>query len=173
MRSLNRRALAVLLTFTFLAQACNLPVAGSPTPDAQATAVAATLSALQTAAVPAPALEGTATPLPPATETSPPTFTPTPQNPLVLKATLCWVGPGAAYEVVSALKQNERVELLGQGSIAGWWIVKNPIYNDPCWVQAADLQLDPGMNVSGLKVYYPPPTPTYTPSNTPTFTPTP
>lgn len=168
-----RRVFMVLLALAFLGQACNLPAAGSPTPNVQATVVAATLAALQTAAVPAPGLESTAAPLPPATETSLPTFTPTPQNPLVLKATLCWVGPGAVYEVVSALKQNERVELLGQGSIAGWWIVKNPIYNDPCWVQAADLQLDPGMDVSGLKVYYPPPTPTYTPSSTPTFTPTP
>ncbi|GAB4503976.1 MAG: hypothetical protein Fur0043_09690 [Anaerolineales bacterium] len=153
-------------------QACNLPAASRATPNVAATVVALTLSALPTAAVlPPPPIENAATPLPTATETSTPTFTPTPQNPLVLKTSLCWAGPGPVYEVVSALKQGERVELLGQGSIAGWWIVKNPIYKDPCWVQAVDLQLDPAMNATNLKIYYPPPTPTFTSAPTATNTP--
>lgn len=164
--------LAIVLAALIFLQACNLPAAASsPTPDMVATLVVLTFSAVQTAAtvsVPPPV-----EPEPAITETSLPTFTPTPQNPLVLKTTLCWAGPGAAYEVVSALKQNERVELLGQGSLAGWWIVKNPIYRDPCWVLASDLQLDPNMDVTNLKIYYPPPTPTYTPVPTVTYTPTP
>lgn len=174
----NHGLVFVLLALMIITQACNLPASGGPTPDAQGTAVAATLTAIQNmAGAPPPVVGNTATPVPPPTETSQPTPTPTPtpQNPLVLETSLCWVGPGDVYEVVSALKEGERVELLGQGSIPGWWIVKNPIYRDPCWVQANALQFDPGFNVSGLKVYYPPPTPTFTPSNTPTatYTPTP
>jgi uncharacterized protein YgiM (DUF1202 family) len=113
----------------------------------------------------------TDTPLP--TETPLPPATSTPENPLVLHTTLCWVGPGAQYDVVSALKEGERVELLGQGSLSGWWIVRNPIYHDPCWVQAQDLQIEPGYDISRLQTFYPPPTPTFTPSSTPTATPTP
>jgi uncharacterized protein YgiM (DUF1202 family) len=86
---------------------------------------------------------------------------------LVLRATLCWVGPGSQYEVVSALKDSERVPLLGKGSIPDWWIVRNPIYRDPCWVQAQDLQVGSGIDAGALQVYYPPPTPTYTPTETP------
>ncbi|HEX2697728.1 MAG TPA: hypothetical protein VHM28_08460, partial [Anaerolineales bacterium] len=98
----------------------------------------------------------------------PPSVTPTPQSPLVTGDALCWVGPGAVYEVVSAIKKGTRVELMGRGNISGWWIVRNPIYHDPCWIPDKYLQFDPGFNTSGLQIYYPPPTPTYTPSITPT-----
>ena len=113
----------------------------------------------------------TDTPLP--TETPLPSPTPTPENPLVLRTTLCWVGPGAQYDVVSALKEGERIELIGQGSIPDWWIVRNPIYHDPCWAQAQDIQIEPGYDTSSLEIYFPPPTPTPTASSTPTATPTP
>jgi len=151
--------------------ACNLPSA-VPQADTQATNVALTLTAMQSGVSQPPA--DTSTPVFFPTETSLPSVTPTPQNPLVLRATLCWVGPGPVYDVVSALKQNERVVLLGRGSNGGWWIVENPIYHDPCWVQEADLQLDPGTNTAGLKVFTPPPTPTPTSTpKPPTKTPTP
>jgi len=174
MSAFKNRSFAAILICAFFLQACNLPIAASPTPNAQASAVAATLLAIQSAPSPTLALaENTATQAPIPTDTSLPTWTPTPQNPLVLETTLCWEGPGAAYEVVSALKKDERVELLGQGSVSGWWIVKNPIYRDPCWAQAKDLLIDPGMNTSGMQLYYPPPTPTNTPTEIPTSTATP
>ena len=158
--------LALCLLFT----ACNLPsAANTPIPETQSEAPVQLPSE-----TPTPNLilaPFTDTPLP--TETPLPSMTPTPENPLVLRTTLCWVGPGAQYDVVSALKEGERVELLGQGSISDWWIVRNPIYRDPCWVQAKDIQIEPGYDVSGLQIYYPPPTPTLTPSLTPTATPTP
>jgi hypothetical protein len=75
--------------------------------------------------------------------------------------------------VVSALKEGKRVEIIGRANIAGWWIVDNPIYHDPCWSQAEYLQVDPGFNPLVLPVYAPPPTPTFTPTNTPTPTRTP
>ena len=107
------------------------------------------------------------------TPTSTNTIQPTPQKPLVIKTTLCWVGPGTQFEVVSSLKQGENVEIIGRGSIAGWLIIRNPTYHDPCWAQASDLQLDASFDVNALKIYYPPPTPTRTPKPTPIPSPTP
>lgn len=101
------------------------------------------------------------------TPTSTNTTQPTPQKPLVLRTTLCWMGPGTKFEVVSSLKQGENVEVIGRGSIDGWLIVRNPTYHDPCWVQASDLQVDASFDVNALQIYYPPPTPTRTPRPTP------
>lgn len=158
--------------------ACSLPGADVESPDLVATWVAATLTAVVT---PAPVFS--ATPVPPAnpTDTLSPTASHTPLptsaplNPLVLETILCWQGPGAQFEVVSALKKDERVELIGRASISGWWIVDNPIYHDPCWAQAAYIQIEPGYNTATLPVFTPPPSPTPTPTNTrtPTATSTP
>ncbi|MFL7871953.1 MAG: hypothetical protein AB8I58_24200 [Anaerolineales bacterium] len=167
---MSSRIILVFLVLCLLATACNLPsTTNTPTPETQPEVPVQSPSETPTPdLVLAPFTD---TPLP--TETPLPSATPTPGNPLVLRATLCWVGPGAQYDVVSALKEGERVELIGKGSIPDWWIVRNPIYKDPCWVQAQDLQIEPGYNISGLETYYPPPTPTFTPSLTPTATPTP
>jgi len=156
---------AILLVFS----ACNLPGAPKPNSDFLATSVAATLSVMQTGVAILPTAQPSAdTATPTVTASSLPTITPTPQNPLVTADALCWAGPGNVYEVVSAIKKGTRVELLGRGSLAGWWVVRNPIYHDPCWIQEGYLQFDPGYNLSGLQIFYPPPTPTLTPSATPT-----
>lgn len=160
------RIIPAFLGLCLIVTACNLPSAAStPTPETQPE------NPIQLPSETAILVPYTDTPLP--SETPLPSATPTPGNPLVLRTTLCWVGPGAQYEVVSALKEGERVELLGQGSIPDWWIVRNPIYRDPCWVRAQDLQIEPGYNISGLQIFYPPPTPTFTPSPTATATATP
>jgi hypothetical protein len=168
--------ISISLFLAIFLGACNLPVATEetqPPQDTVATWAAATLTARAASALVPTGTSVPAenpTPTPTATESLP---TSTPQNPLVLETTLCWKGPGAQYEVVSALKKDERVELIGQGSIAGWWIVNNPIYHDPCWAQANYLQIEPGYNTAALPIYTPPPTPTSTPSDTPTPTSTP
>lgn len=105
----------------------------------------------------------------PATETPTVTATLPPQDPLVLRSTLCWRGPGDLYVVVSGLKQGDRAKLLGKGSIPGWFILENPTYHDPCWVRASDVQIDPSVDLLSLKIYSPPPLkPTKTPKPTPT-----
>ena len=83
-----------------------------------------------------------------------PTFTP--QNPLVLNDTLCWVGPGPGYKVVSGLLKDTRVKLIGRASIGGWWIVENPIYGTSCWIMEKDLQIEAGTEVLSLPVISPP-----------------
>jgi uncharacterized protein YgiM (DUF1202 family) len=169
----GRFALASLLVLGAIL-ACNLPsVTPTATLDLAATWVAATLTALgpgASAPNTAPTVAVTNTPVP--TNTIPPSATPTPAKPVVIKDSLCSVGPGSNYEVVSAVKTGTEVELIGRGSIAGWYIINNPIYHDPCWIAAASLQIDPSFNVSALKVIVPPPSPTPKPSRTPVPTPT-
>ena len=85
-----------------------------------------------------------------------PTFTatPTPQNPLVIRDTLCFNGPG--YDIVSAVLAETRVELLAHGNIEGWWVIRNPIYHTPCWIMQSDLQFNPN-DFSNLPIYTPQP----------------
>lgn len=158
-----------------LLSSCNLPGNQEENPEIVASQVAETLTAFVISnpipvSTSTPEEVASSTPLATSTEPMP---TSTPQNPLVLNTILCWKGPGDPYEVVSALKTGERVELIGEGSIAGWWIVDNPIYHDPCWAQAASIQIEPGYDTASLPLYTPPPSPTPTPSNTPTPTSTP
>jgi hypothetical protein len=166
-----RRFTVVGVILVFAVMACNLPAA-APTLDAGATMVAATLSALQTDAFASQtALAAQVTSTPVVTDTLQPQISPTSSNPHVIRDALCWVGPGNAYEVVSSVKTGTQVQLLGRGSLAGWYIINNPIYHDPCWLQAANLQIDPGYDLSGLPIINPPPSPT--PTDTPTATNTP
>jgi hypothetical protein len=176
MYPLSARIGILVAVLILVAAACNFPSIATPTAvNIEQTAVMGTLSALATqvaqTSVPA-GNTATARPTSLSSATNPPQVSPTPQNPLVVKSSLCWVGPGPVYEVVSAVKQDERVTLLGRGSIDAWWIIDNPIYHDPCWVMADVLQFDSGFNISGLKVFTPPPTPTPTVTKTPTATPT-
>ena len=174
MRNQSRR-FALLASILLLAiLACNYPSVAA-TPDVGATSVAATMSALRTGTSASQTVQpaGTETPasVPVPTNTGTPQSTPTPQNPLVTHDALCWQGPGNVYEVVSAIKTGTRVELMGRASIPGWFIVRNPIYRDPCWIQATNLQIDPSYDLSVLKIYNPPPTPGPTETPVPTDTP--
>lgn len=166
------RFVAFGLSLALMLAACNIPTSeATSAPNVAATYVAATLSAIETANASLPTLEAaTVTPTALPTDTALPLATP--QNPLVVKDALCWQGPGAVYEVTSSVKAGTRVELLGRGSVGTWWIIRNPIYHDPCWVQTDVLQIEAGYNLSGLKVFNPPPTPTFTPTPAPTKTPT-
>jgi hypothetical protein len=97
---------------------------------------------------------------------SAPTSTPTLQNPLVTTTAYCWSGPAdktLKYELISSIQAGTRVQLLGKGIVDGWWIVRNPRYNDPCWIQQENVQIDPGYDLSMLKTFAVPWTPTPTP----------
>ncbi len=144
------------------ALACALP-ARTGGPDIAGSMVAATIYVLQTNAASTQTAfvqelpTSAATPVPSVTLT--PTITPTPQNPLVQTLALCLTGPGKAYNVVSSIKPGTRVQLLGVGSVAGWLVIENPLYHDRCWIDVSRVQLDPGVNISALQVFNPPPTP--------------
>ena len=173
MRSHLGYAASICLLLCLLAAGCNLP-SGESNVDAAATLAAATLDALRTAV----AATLTAAP-PPSSSTlppvvaAPPTLTSAPQNPVVTQLALCWTGPGNAYPVVSSVKVGVSVELMGVGSVAGWYIIKNPTYHDPCWIEGKNLKIDPNYNLSTLKIYNPPPTPGPTETEVPPPTDTP
>ncbi|MGE5249638.1 MAG: hypothetical protein ACM3QS_05435 [Bacteroidota bacterium] len=167
MSSPGTRIAVLLPLVAALVGACNLPPATPRPADIQATSVALTVSALGTQIVLPPTSAETPTQAFAPSETNTAVPVGTPQKPLVVQDVLCWEGPGPVYEVVSAVKKGERVTLLGRGSTGAWWVIDNPIYHDPCWVVSDALQFDPGFNLSGLKVFNPPPTPT------PTYTPVP
>ena len=150
---------SVCLILCLLTAGCNLPSAKSNV-NAAATSAAATLDALRTAVAATltaalPADTPTSAPVIP----PPPASTSTPQNTVVTQLALCWTGPGNAYPVVSSVKVGVNAELIGVGSIAGWYIIKNPTYHDPCWIEGKNLKIDPNYNLSTLRIYNPPPTP--------------
>jgi uncharacterized protein YgiM (DUF1202 family) len=164
----GRPALAGLLILMSV-MACNYPNANA-TEDVAGTKVAETLTAFASgASVQQAASTDTAAPVP--TDIQPPSATPTQAKPVVIHDALCSQGPGNNYEVVSSVKTGTVVEIIGRGSIAGWFIITNPIYHDPCWIASVNLQIDPGFNVSGLRVYNPPSSPTPRPTRTPVPTP--
>ncbi len=159
----HKRIQAGIAMLVLAALACNVPDSElTPTPDADATALAATLSVIQTTVA-----------APTDTPTSTPTSLPESQKTTVIVASLCWLGPGPAYEVSSAIGVGQVVDLLGRDINGKWWIIRGPIYHDPCWVMKETLRIDPSINVAGLPIISPPPTPTPTPTDTPTPTPTP
>jgi len=134
------------------------PTASAPgSPSPQLTDTPAITSPTETEASQTPAWTATVSlPQPSATA----------QNPLVTSTAYCWSGPTNGtlqYELVSSIKAGTRVELLGIGIVAGWWVVRNPRYGDPCWIQQQYVQIDPASDLSQLKTFGVPPTPTATP----------
>jgi hypothetical protein len=163
---IKRLTAVIILGGTLLA--CGFPFENQ-TPSIQRTMLASTVFLMQTqlATLQTPAPSNTVIPTPVITATE--TFTPLPtaQNPLVIRDTLCWRGPGPGYVVSSAVHAGTRVILLGQGSIPGWWVIEGPVYHDACWIYQQDLQIDPGYSFQGLRTYDPPATPRPTKTKTP------
>ena len=86
------------------------------------------------------------------------------EQPTVNATTLCWGGPGALYDVVSSVTQGTQVELLGIGEDEGWFVIVNPRFGIPCWIAAADLDIDPQLDIGALQEFSTPPVPTTIPT---------
>ncbi len=108
------------------------------------------------------ALAASPTPLP-ATATLVPTETltpaPTENKPLkrtVVKAfTGCYYGPGPEYTLDSNISEGRRVDIVGIGSVPGWYVIINPYFHKQCCVNANDLEIDPARDLSTLPVMTP------------------
>ena len=140
----------------YLTAACS----PQPTPisaDSMATSIALGVIAAQsqTAQALPPSPTATATPTPPPTPTV--TSSPT-QQPVVIHLAPCWFGPGPAYRMESSIKEGEIVELLAVGTVPGWYIIRNPYFQQPCWIQAENLSLDPAFDPSPFPMMTPLPT---------------
>ena len=101
--------------------------------------------------------------LPTATETQTPSPAPKvpsgpTQQPVVTHFAACWFGPGPAYNLESNIKEGESVDLLAVGTVQGWYIIRNPYFNQPCWIQAENLSLGPAFNSSQFPMMTPWPT---------------
>ena len=155
----------MLLFLTAVSVSACLPQSTTPTVDVVGT-VAVQLAAdmlTQTAGAP------TSTPLPPTetptlafTDTPAPTIDPSQINPPRLIAqTGCWTGPGDTYTLISNIELNSRgrknVVILGIGAVDGWIVIRNPYFNNPCWVPLSAMEIDPNMDISGYPVMTPGP----------------
>lgn len=155
-----------LAAATFLS-ACAPQAPATPTVDIIGTTAAQLAAQMLTqtaAAIPPTPLPPTETPTPLPTETpSAPTEKPVLDPPSVITFAGCWAGPGDTYTLISNIDPSIRksgrqvVTLLGVASIPGWYIIRNPYFNNPCWIQAENLQLDPRMNLADYPVMTPPP----------------
>jgi len=159
MNTLVLRLSAIGLVATLIGAAC----APEPTPppvDLMATAVVEAAHTLltQTAAAASPTPPPpTVTPTPSPTET--PTAEPTSSEPIKLPIIIafcgCWYGPGPAYTLESNISEGKRVELLGIGSVPGWYVIRNPYFHKPCWVEAANLSINSRIDMSVYPVMTP------------------
>jgi len=109
---------------------------------------------------------GAATPTPlPATVTLTPGFTDTPtpeptksgpiKRPVIKAFTGCYYGPGPEYPLDSNIAQGKKVEIVGVGSVSGWYVIVNPYFHKQCWVEAAQIEIDPAMDLTTLPVMTP------------------
>jgi len=139
-----------------MSAACS-PQATPPPVDSLATNIAlgVIVARSQTAQALPPSPTATATQIP----TPLPTITSSPtQQPVVTHLAACWFGPGRAYNLESNIKKGESVELLAVGTVPGWYIIRNPYFHQPCWIQSENLSLDPAFDPSQFPMMTPWPT---------------
>ncbi len=180
--SSNRSILIAAAFIGISVLACNIPRAAIQTPIARLNPAPAqpttqnpattlpepTLVALQTMEALTPAAAQTMIALTPVPTGPTPTGTRGPsRESTIVATTLCWAGPGSQYEVVSTVRAGYRVAVLGIGSIPGWYVIRNPIYRDPCWIPANTVQVNPLVNPNTFQVYQVPPTPGQPVTSTP------
>jgi hypothetical protein len=138
------------LTAILMTTAC------APSPaDQMATNIARGVAVVRTRTAEAPKHTPTVTP----TRTPhPPTATPTKkpiQMPVVVNLAPCWWGPGDAYYLESNIEAGQQVQLVGVGSVPGWYIIINPYFYQRCWIQAVNLSVDPNMDLSQFPMMTP------------------
>jgi hypothetical protein len=155
------RVALIGFTITLISASC-APKA-TPTPVDVIGTTAAQLAMVmltQTAGAASPTpLPPTITPTPSFTDT--PTPAPTssepPKRPLVTEFAGCWTGPGSTYTLISNIDAKKRVDIIGIGSVPGWYIIRNPYFHNPCWMEGVHLNIDPNLNLSVIPVMTPGP----------------
>src|SRR5688572_27667438 len=91
------------------------------------------------------------------TPTSAPTSSEPPRRPVVTEFTGCWTGPGDTYTLISNIDPKKYVEIIGFGNVDGWYVIRNPYFRNPCWIQMAHVRVDPNMDLSVFPVMTPGP----------------
>lgn len=96
-------------------------------------------------------------------------LTPTDTVPMMLfeGSTNCRKGPGTGYDVITVVLNGQKAEAIGVSEKGDYWLIKNPIRGDPCWV-TNDLAKPSGSFLQ-LPTVTAPATPTLIPPNTPVW----
>lgn len=155
---MKRRFLHLIILTTILLTACAPQAPATPTVDVVGTMSVqlASMMLTQTVAAYSP------TSLPSPTFTATPVFTETPTLPPAPVETVipkvieasggeyapCYQGPGSSYPLTSQISSYKDVEFVGVGSVPGWYVIINPYFRSPCWIEAKNLVIDPSFDVS-------------------------
>ena len=131
--------------------ACAPSEPATPTVDVIGTMAVEMASSMQTqtasAYTPTP-IPVTDTPIPSPTLTPEPTKDPTVDHLIVVVTAPCYTGPGSTYQLVSNIEAPEAADLLGIGSVEGWYVIRNPYFNSPCWIETQFVELEPSMDIT-------------------------
>ena len=107
---------------------------------------------------PTPPPTATFTPAPTDTPTIEPTSSGPPKRPKVMTFAPCWLGgPGPEFPLDSNISEKKNVDILGIGNVPGWYIIRNPYFHNPCWIEAVNLKIDPAMDLSQFPIMTPKP----------------
>lgn len=151
--------------------ACAPKAEATPTVDVVGTMAVELASMMQTQtamAIPTDTLVPTASATLSATETptlSPPTEEVKRQPPVVTTFVPCFTGPDESYTFISNIdpsirKSNKQVvEILGTGSVPGWVVIRNPYFNNPCWVREENMEIGSHIILADYPVMTPGPKP--------------
>ncbi len=146
-----------IITLMLVTAACMPTESSTPTVDVVGSTAAqlAFTMLTQTASAYTPTLSATSTPVPTDTTTPEPTASSPGNTITVINRPACYFGPGPNYKLESYINTPKKVELLGVGSVSGWYIIRNPYFHAPCWVAASNVQIEPGMDISIFPVMTP------------------
>jgi hypothetical protein len=155
---LSRKILVLAIAAAVAAIGACAPKATPPPGDDMATTVARFAFDMLTQTAAAASPTPTVTPTPNPTETPAP-VTPTSEDfgrmPMTLSYAGCWFGPGPTFSLDSNISKGKGVELLGIGNVPGWYIIRNPYFHSPCWIQASDLKIFEGTDLTKYPVMTP------------------
>ncbi len=158
---MNPRFLTIFIVTLALLTACTSAPAVPPTQSADAISTLAFqqvyIMLTQTALAVSPTPSAT-----PTIKATPPPKKPTsagvtPKRSVTTAFAPCWKGPGPTYTLISNISPKKYVDLLGIGNVPGWYVVRNPYFHNPCWIEAIYLKIDPNMDTSKYPVMTPSP----------------
>lgn len=158
----HRFTIHILIASLFLA-ACGAKTEAVPTVDAIGTLSAELASVMLTQT----AMAYSPTPQPPTSTSTPDeTETPTPEPaslepaatsmPKVIGPAPCYIGgPGPNRAITSNISDFKDIELIGVGSVEGWYVIEDPYFWSPCWIRAENLKIESDVDLSTFPVISP------------------
>jgi hypothetical protein len=159
----------ICILFILVGTSCAPKADAVPTVDVVGTMASELASVMQTQtamAIPTATLVPIASATPSITETptlSPPTEEVKRQPSVVITFVPCFTGPDESYTFISNIDPSIRtsgkqvVEILGIGNQPGWVVIRNPYFNNPCWVREENMEIGPHIILSDYPVMTPGP----------------